>query len=149
MMAVTSARRKVRTTKCRSGFRIVDKQEPDQEEQGSGTVLAMAMVLLTWVGFLVVVILGSWVWYAHVAANTADLAALSGAHALVDGANACGTAEDIALGSGAELTMCRVESNDVGEFLVTVRVAIPARPSVPGLLEEVVGQASAGMLEAE
>lgn len=118
------------------------------DERGSGTVLGMAMMLFSWLAVLVVAVTGSWIWQAHSAALTADLVALSGAHALVAGESACLSAKDISESNGAELTACNVVANDAGEFLVKVTVSVPTRPRVPMVFEEVSVQAQAGMLAA-
>lgn len=143
-----SESRATKISPCNSGAsqRLVGERLPEIDERGSGTALVMVMVLFSWVAFLVVTITGSWIWQAHLAAQTADLAALSGAHALVAGESACISAQHIADANGAKLAECNVKTNDAGEFLVKIKVSVPTHPKVPALFEEVSVQAQAGML---
>lgn len=118
----------------------------DRDEKGSGSVLALTMVLVSLISLTLVVILGSWVWCSHKASNAADLAALSGSTAFLQGNSACAAAEEISVANQAQLVECSISSNDSGEFLVEVRVVVLVTPQIPGLFEEVYGIAQAGSL---
>lgn len=88
-------------------------------EHGAATVLVLAMV-----GLLCFVMVGlaasvGLVRAQRVAQSAADLAALAGASALVDGVAGCGVAAEVAAANGAEVTACVAAGPQVQ---VTVRV---------------------------
>jgi secretion/DNA translocation related TadE-like protein len=60
----------------------------------------------------------------HRATAAADLAALAGAVRALQGADACGTAADVARGNAAELTSCEVRDGGVVEVAVSVPVRL-------------------------
>ena len=84
--------------------------------------------LLVTVGVLVVVGIAALLLVGGVARATgervrgaADLAALAGARAQADNADACAAARSSATANGAEVVACRVSGDEV-EFVVTVEV---------------------------
>ena len=84
--------------------------------------------LLVTVGVLVVVGIAALLLVGGVARATgervrgaADLAALAGARAQTDNADACAAARSSATANGAEVVACRVSGDEV-EFVVTVEV---------------------------
>ena len=82
-------------------------------DRGSATIYAaFALIALTALG---VTVSGFTALAAakHRAAAAADLAALAGAHALQDGADACASAANLAARNGAELTDCTVDGRVV------------------------------------
>ena len=108
-----------------------------RDEQGAGTVLAVAML-----GLLVTVTLGTSGAVGVVAAHrraqsAADLAALAGASALQDGAEACSRAGRIAARNSASLRSCAVEG-----WEVSVRVVEELQ--LPGLSMELEARGRAG-----
>lgn len=102
-----------------------------RSEGGSGTLLALsAMLLLLSVGLVgalwAVVSLGH-----HRAVAAADLAALSAAHALRAGRDACGTATEIAGRHHAEVLSCDVAGDTVEVVAsVTLRLGALGEPEV-------------------
>lgn len=107
-------------------------------EQGSATLLAVALLgVLVLVGVALGVVAA--ILHAHRQAQAAaDLAALAGAAAVADGADACAAAGRIALANHAVLGACRVSGREV---LVEVTVAGPRWLGHDGDLR---GQARAG-----
>ena len=89
-------------------------------EDGAATVLVLAVVGL--VCFVVGSLAASvgLVRSQRVAQSAADLAALAGATALVEGAAGCEAAREVAGANGTELTACMATS---GQVRVTVQVA--------------------------
>ncbi len=90
-------------------------------ERGSATVwvLALSGVLAT-IGMALVLAGGAGV-ARHRATAAADLAALAAAVRLVEGADACGAAAQLAAANAAELAACEVRGGEVG---VAVRVPV-------------------------
>jgi secretion/DNA translocation related TadE-like protein len=72
----------------------------------------------------------------------ADLAALAGGGALVEGRDACGVAAEVAHRNGASLTRCRADAETVA-VVVTV-----AGPRLLGLAARLPGRARAGPVGA-
>ncbi|HET7069346.1 MAG TPA: Rv3654c family TadE-like protein [Nocardioides sp.] len=91
-------------------------------ERGAATllVLAMAGVLVTLGAALAVVV--AMVAAHRAAQSAADLAALAGANAVLEGRQGCAAAGETAAANGATLTGCLVSGADVA---VEVRVAGP------------------------
>lgn len=101
-------------------------------ECGSGTLLAVSVMLLLLTAGLV-----SAVWVAvslahHQAVAAADLAAVSAARALVAADDPCGAAAEIAARHRADLLRCDV-SGDTVEVVAAVRLGLGAlgSPEVP------------------
>ena len=91
-------------------------------ERGAASVLTVAVLgLLLLVGAALAVV-AAMVAAHRTAQAAADLAALAGAAAHQDGADACGTAAGVAADNGATLTGCTVDGRDV---LVEVEVTGP------------------------
>ena len=85
------------------------RAQRDRDERGAGTVLAVAML-----GLLVTVTLATSGVVGVVAAHrraqsAADLAALAGAAAVQDGADACARAGQIAARNSASLRSCDID----------------------------------------
>ena len=108
-----------------------------RDQRGAATVTALALVAV--LGAVAVVLaVGAGLFVEHRRAQAAaDLAALAGAGAVVEG-DACAAATETAGRNGAELTSCEVLDRDV-------RVVVAVRRSYPGGWEAVVeGVARAG-----
>ena len=95
-----------------------------RDQRGNATLLVTVAVLVV-VGIAALLLVGG------VARATgervrgaADLAALAGARAQADNADACAAARSSARGNGAEVVACRVSGDEV-EFVVTVSVRLP------------------------
>lgn len=91
------------------------------DERGSGTALAMAAVVVLMVLTAVAMLVASYVQVAHRARAAADLAAVSGAGAHADGADACAAARDFARRNAVALSDCSVAGDQI-DFVVTVTV---------------------------
>src|SRR4029450_3678141 len=79
----------------------------------------------------------------HRARAAADLSALSGGTAFQQGRDACAHAAPTARRNGARVEQCDVVG-DVTDFVVTVRVSVPARSHIPQLPKGVNATAHAG-----
>ncbi|SDB80743.1 helicase/secretion neighborhood TadE-like protein [Raineyella antarctica] len=116
-----------------------------RDERGSGTPLLLAalavLIIVAWVG----AVGGSYAIALHQARGVADRAALAGASAYANGADACQAcrrqlaAED----PTAEMTDCR-QSGDIQRYVVSVQLERPVGVSVPGLPRKVRTTAHAG-----
>lgn len=118
-----------------------------RESRGSVTpsvIAAIGVVLVLAVGLGIV---SGYLLALHRARQVADLAALSAAHEFTEGAEACQAAENIAKADKARVTDCAV-IGDAIEFAVTVGVAVPIHPAIPGLPAQVETRASAGQILA-
>ncbi len=99
----------------------------ERDEQGAGTVLAVAMI-----GLVVTVTVGTTGAVGVVAGHrraqsAADLSALAGATALQNGGDACPRASAIAGRNGTDLEACLVDGTEV--VVVVVRsVRLPGLP---------------------
>ena len=110
--------------------RAAARQDPvgrrgPRDDQGAGSVLALAMV-----GLLVVVTCLAGVAVAVVATHrtaqtAADLAALAGAGELQLGGSACGRAAEVARSNRSVLRRCRVAGTRVGVEVVADTVHLP------------------------
>lgn len=114
-------------------------------ERGSASVLlagVMGVVVLLSCAAMVVV---GYAVAAHRARGAADLAAVSGAAAYGQGADACAQARRTAVDNGARLVRCDQVGDQV-DYVVTVRVAIGVRVRVAGLPRQVESLAHAGSI---
>lgn len=87
-------------------------------ERGAATVLAVAVLGLLLVVAAALAVVGAMVTAHRQAQSAADLAALAGARALADGADACRAAAQLAAANGARLTACSVIDRDVSTSVV-------------------------------
>jgi secretion/DNA translocation related TadE-like protein len=96
-----------------------------RDDEGAGTVLAVAMMgLLVTVTIAVAGVVG--VIATHRTAQAAaDLAALAGAAALQDGGDACARAADVADRNRASLSGCEVDGWDVAVVVVAHSAPLP------------------------
>ncbi|WP_168207359.1 Rv3654c family TadE-like protein [Microlunatus elymi] len=114
-----------------------------RDDRGSGTIMLMSVVIFMMLiasGFSVV---GSYIVASHKARAAVDLAALAGAAAFGSGQDGCTSAETYATKNDHRVTDCSVVG-DPSDFLLTVRVAVPAPIKLPGLPDEVTAEANAG-----
>jgi secretion/DNA translocation related TadE-like protein len=118
-------------------------QRPERAERGSASVLMTGIVgVVVALSSTALLIAGYAVGY-HRARAAADLSALSGATAFQQGRDACAQARQTARRNGARVEQCDVVG-DVTDFVVTVRVSVPARSHIPQLPKGVNATAHAG-----
>ena len=106
------------------------------EERGSGTVMAIGVVLLGLSLLLGVAQVGVAAAGSAAAHRAADLAAIAGATSVLTGGDGCGAAGEYATKNGARLRSCSVNG-----WMVTVRVS---KPLNFGLVGEAVSESRAG-----
>ena len=92
-------------------------------ERGSATVWVLVLCGVLAVVGAAAVLTGAAVVARHRATAAADLAALAGAVRAVQGADACGSAGQLAAANTAELATCQVTP----EAVVEVTVSVPVR----------------------
>lgn len=113
------------------------------DERGSGTMLTVGMCLVLLVVAWATAVAVAWLGAARSAQSAADLAALAGVAAVVEGHDACVAAGQVAQANHARLDACRSLSSgpvSVVEVTVTRRLE-PAMPSGP---ERIARSATAG-----
>ncbi|MFG1858544.1 Rv3654c family TadE-like protein [Actinomadura geliboluensis] len=94
-------------------------------DRGAGTVWVVAFAAVVWVAGVAAIAVGGVRGARQRGDAAADMAALAAAARVADGGrSACGRAREIAAGSGARLTECRIRGDDV-EVMVTVRLKVP------------------------
>lgn len=115
----------------------------DRSERGSASVLMTGIVgVVVALSSTALLIAGYAVGY-HRARAAADLSALSGAAAFQQGRDACAQARQTARRNSARVEECDLVG-DATDFVVTVRVSMPARNHIPQLPEDVRAEAHAG-----
>lgn len=115
----------------------------DRDERGAGTIM-VATVALVLVGVSVVCLwIAGWIGSAQHARSVADLSANAAAQATAVGDDACPVARRVAELNRGRLVSCRA-SGDTITFQVSVEVAVPLRPHIPGASREITGEATAG-----
>lgn len=114
-----------------------------RDERGGGTILTLALCLGLLAVATAAAVVVNWVGTARAAQNAADLAALAGAAARAEGADACRAAAHAAEENAGHLITCRV-AGDWHAFAVHVAVAKELSPVVPGMPAEVAKGATAG-----
>lgn len=119
---------------------------PVPDERGSGTALSMAAVVVLLVLTAVALVVASYIGVAHRARAAADLAAISGAAAHLDGADACAVAHDYAERNHTTAIECAVAGDSI-DFVVTVTVEAKVKAPA-GLPQHCRVEASAGRLDA-
>lgn len=124
------------------------RQSIGTDQDGSGTMLIIGvMAVLIMIGAAATLVSGYAV-AAHGARNAADLSALSGAHAMSAGADACAAAEEIARSNHVALAGCSVVG-EAGDFVITVTVQVDVGTRIPGLPTELTQRAWAGVVPAD
>jgi secretion/DNA translocation related TadE-like protein len=118
-------------------------RRPFGGEQGSATVLMAAVMGVVVTLSAVAMVIAGYLAGHHRARAAADLSALSGAAAHLNGEDACDQARRIARQNGAKVTGCAQVGDDI-DFVVTVRTAVPVRSTLPGLPPSVEAEAHAG-----
>jgi secretion/DNA translocation related TadE-like protein len=115
----------------------------ERSERGSASVLMTGIVgVVLALSSTALLIAGYAVGY-HRARAAADLSALSGAAAFQQGRDACAQARQTARRNGARVQQCDLVGDAI-DFVVTVRVAVPARSHIPQLPKDVSAEANAG-----
>ena len=95
-----------------------------RDQRGNATLLVTVAVLVV-VGIAALLLVGGVARaMGERVRGAADLAALAGARAQADNADACAAARSSATANGAEVVACRVSGDEV-EFVVTVSVRLP------------------------
>ena len=112
-------------------------------QRGSGTVLVIGVLAVAMLISLAGVCIAGYLVTAHRAKAAADLAALAGARAQVQGTDVCGAVRANAQANGAQVDDCDLVGDDQ-DFVVRVRTKITVDAPVPGLPDEVTGVAYAG-----
>lgn len=119
-----------------------------REDRGSGSVLTVVTVALVLAGFVVVIVIGSYLVADHRAMAAADQAALSAARvyaATGERSTACNAASRAAVLNDARVLECRLVG-DLVDHVTTVEVAVDVGVLWPGLPGQVRARASAGRL---
>lgn len=111
-------------------------------ERGSGTLLAVAVVIVAGLAALVLLVVSGYVAAVHRARGVADLVAVSGALAVDQGREACPVARKASRRNGVKLISCRV-SGDSLDYVVSVEIALQVE-SPSGLPKRVRAAAHAG-----
>lgn len=111
-------------------------QEGLRDERGSGTVMALGLILLGLALTLGLAQVGVAAVGSTAAHQTSDLAAIAGATAVLTGGDGCVTAGEYATKNGSHLESCSVSG-----WMVTVRVAKPLKI---GLVPEAQSTSRAG-----
>ncbi len=112
-------------------------------ERGSGTVFVLVLMMLLVFTAGGAALIGAAVGVRHQAETAADLAALSGASALVRGLSPCPAAARVAHANGASLAACRVTGGLV-DVSVAVRLGGPLTRLRPARAAARAGPASGG-----
>lgn len=107
-----------------------------REERGSGTIMALGLILLGLALTLGLAQVGVAAAGATAAHQASDLAAIAGATAVLTGGDGCVTAGEYATKNGSHLETCTVSG-----WMVTVRVAKPLKI---GLVAEAQSTSRAG-----
>ena len=100
-----------------------------RDDEGSGTVLGVALVMLVGVLLMAISVAGGLFISQTRARAAADLAAVSAATALLEGRSVCYATSSVDEGSGVGLEVCTFQD---GDFFVWVSVStrIPLAPQV-------------------
>lgn len=114
-----------------------------EDERGSGTMLMVGILIVVVTFCLVGVGVAGYLVGYHRVRTAADLAALSGAGALVDHQDACAAAQHNAHSNGARVVSC-AQVGDAVDFVVTVRAEVAVGIRVPGLPRRISAVAYAG-----
>jgi secretion/DNA translocation related TadE-like protein len=94
-------------------------------DRGSGTIWVVAFSVVVWVVGVAAIMVGGVRGARHRGDAAADMAALAGAARIAEGGGAaCDRAKEIAAGSGARVSRCRIRG-DVVEVSVTVELKVP------------------------
>ena len=102
-----------------------------RDERGAtGSMLAIGICLTLTTVFLVGAVLINWFTLARGAEQAAELAALAGASAAVQGEDPCGAAAAAARRNHAALAACEVRGSGA-HVVVEVRISTPLRPTLP------------------
>lgn len=113
-----------------------------RRDRGAATAMAAGFAVVLVTAATVAVLVAGMVLAAHRARAAADLAALAGAAAALDGLDACRAAQSVAQANDAEVTSCQLVGT-VASFVVTVSVSAPTGYRSP-LPVVVLAQARAG-----
>lgn len=120
-----------------------DRSNRTHDERGSaGAVLTVGMGLAVATVFCVAALLIHWFAVARQAEQAAELAALGGAGAAVDGQPPCSAAERVAVANGSRVVACVVHGTG-RDVVVEISVAAAVESSLPGVPAEVVRSATA------
>jgi secretion/DNA translocation related TadE-like protein len=112
-------------------------------DRGSGTLLALAVVIFLLSLTAAVGVFGRFIVAQHRADAAADLAALAGTQAYGTGKDGCAVADTVAARNRQHLTDCSIVG-DRTDFVVSVRVAAAVPTRVPLLPEMITAAADAG-----
>ena len=127
----------------RAGRRRGSARRGGHDERGSGTLLVVGVMAVVGVVAAAATLAAAYLVAGHQARAAADLAALSGAAAYVQGRPPCPVARQLARANGARLAGCDRVGDEV-DFVVSVSVTVDVGLRVPGLPRVLTGRAHAG-----
>jgi secretion/DNA translocation related TadE-like protein len=104
--------------------------------------VVLALVIVTGIGLTMALAITS----SHRARSAADLAALAGAAAYAEDADACSAARETASSNGGTVTACELHGDPVS-FVIVVHVRVAGIDGVFRSLAEFTAKAEAGHLE--
>jgi secretion/DNA translocation related TadE-like protein len=113
------------------------------DERGSGSVLMVAVMVVVLALSGAAILIAGYLVAAHRAKSVADLAALSGATAVLEGGDGCATAGSVATRSGVSVSSCQ-QIGDQIDFVVTVTATVTVPVSLPRLPRQVSAVGHAG-----
>lgn len=118
------------------------------DQRGSGTMLIIGVMAVLIMTGAAAALVSGYALAAHGARNAADLAALSGAHALTAGHDACAAVDLVARANHVTVVGCSVVG-ETGDFVVTVTVQAEVATRIPGLPTRLTQRAWAGVVPAD
>lgn len=124
---------------------------PIPDERGAGTILGVMLcvvVILVAAGALTLI---SWLGTARAAQSAADLSALAGAGAMLEGDDGCSEAERVAARNDVEMLSCE-EFGQAPVVVVEVKVAAQVAAQMrllPGIQDRIERTATAGTVEPD
>ena len=113
------------------------------DERGSGSVLMLGVTLVVVALAYTAVLVAGYQVALHRARAAADLAALTAASAVAEGADGCEAARRNATRHGARVTACDRVGDQI-DYVVSVTAFVEVRMRVPGLPRAVGATAHAG-----
>ncbi len=114
-----------------------------RSERGSGTMLMVGIMVVVVMFSLAGVCIAGYLVGVHRVRAAADLAALSGASALVADRDGCAAARRNARANDAQVVSCE-HVGDAIDFVITVRAEVTVAITVPGLPHRISAVAYAG-----
>lgn len=107
------------------------KRATGNERGSAGALMVTGMCLALLVAFTFAMVLVAWLAAARQAEQAAELAALAGASASVQGGQACAAAQESARRNGVAVHECLVRGGG-RHVIVEITVEAPLEPALPG-----------------